>query len=677
MTNYRLIFLCISIFSSVIAYSQDCGCDVTFSKDDDNGGLNILNGQSAPYNTIPAGGTLCVQAGDYQGIRFTNFKGADGEPITIKNCGGMVTVHDGLLILGSQYVKLSGNGHDGTKYGFTVLESNGTGVELKELTSDVEVEYVEIGNVGFAGIMAKTDPQCDQPETWRENFTFRNLLVHDNYIHNTHGEGIYIGYTSGNKTCTGSTSPGELVAHYFSNVQIYNNIIEDTGWDGFQLNLAYEDVAVYNNSVHGYGIEQASSQNFGWSIGGGTRGRFYNNIIIQKDEYKIVSDNRDDLSSSGAQIISTNDTYFYNNIILNSERHGLFIHNRTARENLDFNEGYYFINNTIVGAGISCIFLNTQTQGSSDEKHDWIREFSNNLLVAPGIEYENINFWKDINENYIDYNSLSMRDASADFISNNLYIKNIEDVDFTNPSDINQDALDYKILETSDAVDGGLDVSSSLGISIDFGGFSRPVGSGFDIGAWEFGASNIAPIVNSFEPFEVEGTDVPFELDGSSSSDPDGTIASYTWEMIEGPSAATIENNTSAKATVTEFTDGEYLFKLTVTDNDGGSSSSTIAVTVIKVLGLNENPGNNLIKMIYPNPSINGVITFNLEFDRKTTASINIYDLSGKRIETIKKNTVFIPGMHEYRWQPPIKSKTYILSVEGKEITGSKLFIVK
>lgn len=676
MINHRLIFFSIIVLTFTIARSQDCGCDVTFSKDNDNGGLNILNGESAPYNTIPAGGTLCVQAGDYQGIRFTNFTGAEGNPITIKNCGGLVTVHDGILVLGSQYIKLSGAGHEGTQYGFTVLESNGTGVELKELTSDIEVEFVEIGHVGFAGIMAKTDPQCDQPETWRENFTFKNLLVHDNYIHDTEGEGIYIGYTAGNKTCNGSTAPGGLVAHYFTNVQIYNNYIEDTGWDGLQLNLAYEDVAVYNNTVYGYGIEHASAQNFGWSIGGGTRGRFYSNVIIQKDEYKVVSDNDSDLTSSGAQIISTNDTYFYNNIIVNSERHGLFIHQRTAREDLDFEEGYYFINNTIIGAGLSCILLNTQTQSSSDEKNDWKRRFHNNLLVAPEIEYENINFWKDLNENYIDYNTLSMRDASADFISNNLYVKDIADVGFVNPLDPNPDAEDFKILETSDAVNAGIDVSSDFGVSTDFGGFSRPVGSNFDIGAWEFGASNIAPIAETIESFEVESLD-PFELDGSGSSDPDGTIQSYLWEMIEGPSEVTIGSSTSAIATVSGFTDGEYLFKLTVTDNDGGSSSSTTTVVVIKVLGLNDDLDGNLIKKIYPNPLMNGVVTFSLEFQKKTQASIHIFDMSGKKIETIEENQVFQQGTYEFSWQPNIKSNTYILSVEGDQTRGSRLFIVK
>lgn len=69
-------------------------------------------------------------------------------------------------------------------------------------------------------------------------------------------------------------------------------------------------------------------------------------------------------------------------------------------------------------------------------------------------------------------------------------------------------------------------------------------------------------------------------LDGSTSSDPDGTINSYLWELQSGPEAK-IENPAESKTNISLSTEGTYVFKLTVTDNDGASSSATVSVTVL------------------------------------------------------------------------------------------------
>lgn len=71
------------------------------------------------------------------------------------------------------------------------------------------------------------------------------------------------------------------------------------------------------------------------------------------------------------------------------------------------------------------------------------------------------------------------------------------------------------------------------------------------------------------------------QLDGSTSSDPDGTIASYSWKKLGGPASGTITNSTADKTTVTEYTlDGIYVYELTVTDNQGLSTSSNVTITV-------------------------------------------------------------------------------------------------
>ncbi|XP_008051516.1 dyslexia-associated protein KIAA0319 homolog, partial [Carlito syrichta] len=70
-------------------------------------------------------------------------------------------------------------------------------------------------------------------------------------------------------------------------------------------------------------------------------------------------------------------------------------------------------------------------------------------------------------------------------------------------------------------------------------------------------------------------------LDGSRSSDDHG-IVFYHWEHVRGPSAVEMENIDKAIATVTGLQVGTYHFRLTVKDQQGLSSMSTLALAVKK-----------------------------------------------------------------------------------------------
>lgn len=484
----RLFFSSLfSLFFSFTTFAQDCGCDFTFKPSDAVNGFSQIDGKQAPYDQIRQGNTLCIEAGAYNGIRIINLIGGSGSPIIIKNCGGQVVSTDGIRIVGSRHVKLSGAGDASVKYGFKVEKAVGTGVDIKGLSTNVEVENIEVQNTGFAGIMAKSDPECNKAETWRPNFTMYDVKIHDCYIHDTDGEGMYIGNTGGYETTNRYCNGNPVYAHLLKSVHIYNNLIERAGWDGLQINLAVEDTRVYNNTVIGYGTKKELFQNFGFSIGGGTKGRFYSNFIYQLSAYKNNSTDPNQLKGSGVQIISNQDTFFYNNIIVNSERHGIFAHNRLSRYKLDFREGYYFINNTIIGAGVSGIFYNSSSaQQPQDEKTDWRRIFYNNLIVAPNIKYETESFWKGFDENYIDFNSQTLREAAKDFIKNNIFAPTISEVNFANPNNPTADANNFKLTEDSKAVDAGLDAATSFGVNVDFSGFNRPNSATFDIGAFEY-----------------------------------------------------------------------------------------------------------------------------------------------------------------------------------------------
>ena len=88
---------------------------------------------------------------------------------------------------------------------------------------------------------------------------------------------------------------------------------------------------------------------------------------------------------------------------------------------------------------------------------------------------------------------------------------------------------------------------------------------------------NQAPIANAGPDQTVSDPDDDGEtvtLDGSGSSDPDGTISSYEWK--EG---ATVLGATSTVTAI--FSVGTHTVELTVTDNGGATTTDTVVITVV------------------------------------------------------------------------------------------------
>ena len=91
---------------------------------------------------------------------------------------------------------------------------------------------------------------------------------------------------------------------------------------------------------------------------------------------------------------------------------------------------------------------------------------------------------------------------------------------------------------------------------------------------------NQLPVANAGADRDVADSDQrPGEtvaLDGSLSSDTDGTIVSYVWRDSSGTEIA---NGVSASA---RLADGSHTIALTVTDDDGVSAADTVTITVAK-----------------------------------------------------------------------------------------------
>jgi len=102
---------------------------------------------------------------------------------------------------------------------------------------------------------------------------------------------------------------------------------------------------------------------------------------------------------------------------------------------------------------------------------------------------------------------------------------------------------------------------------------------------------------NNKPPIAVAGPDriitLPTDsvlLDGSSSNDPDGSISSYLWKKISGPSSFTIFKPSDSITQVRTLAAGVYQFELKVTDDGGLSARDTMGVIVDAVITTNHPP---------------------------------------------------------------------------------------
>ncbi|MBA2744974.1 MAG: carbohydrate-binding protein [Flavisolibacter sp.] len=90
---------------------------------------------------------------------------------------------------------------------------------------------------------------------------------------------------------------------------------------------------------------------------------------------------------------------------------------------------------------------------------------------------------------------------------------------------------------------------------------------------------NQAPVANAGPDQVLAASASSVQLNGSG-TDPDGTIASYAWTKVSGPSSFSFNNSTIPNPFVSNLSKGKYNFKLTVTDDKGATSSSTVNITL-------------------------------------------------------------------------------------------------
>ncbi len=401
---------------------------------------------------IKPGSVICLSsAKTYNRLVFRNIVGTKSAPIIIRNCGGVARIYSkegfGLKFENSKDFKVLGTGSSDT-YGIKVTTEKGFFVTMERFTTDFEIANVEVAGAspnglgetaGFAGIGVKTSPyqDCDVfADPTRKAWIMRNISIHNNYIHDVGGEGLYIGhgFYTGRKESDCSVT---TYSHSIQGLRVFKNRIEDVGYDGMQIKNADRDVQVYDNVVRNYGTKDNAPHNEGLFIGEGTTGRFFRNTI-------------DTGTGTGCQVQGMGNLDIYNNLFINSGEHGMYVTMGAYSERLS--NGYFnILNNTIYkSGGTGFVFFN----GAGG-----IKRFNNNLVVAA--------------------QTLTQNGAPMEQ-KNNIFSNSVTSLKFANIT-----AKDFHLKVGSSAIDKGTNMST-YGVTTDKDNKGRPSGTAFDVGAYEY-----------------------------------------------------------------------------------------------------------------------------------------------------------------------------------------------
>lgn len=147
-----------------------------------------------------------------------------------------------------------------------------------------------------------------------------------------------------------------------------------------------------------------------------------------------------------------------------------------------------------------------------------------------------------------------------------------------------------------------------------------------------FTVANVAPVANAGTDNVITLPTSSFVLQGSG-TDSDGTIASYLWEQLIGPNTATLSSSAEASPTVTNYIEGTYQFRLTVTDNSGATHQDTVQITInpapnptLDVSNATASPYSSTeIKLSYTNPTETGMLRIYVRLSSGTDADYELF----------------------------------------------------
>ena len=470
-------------FLIIIFLIISCSMDFTVVAKSYFIGVEIKYVDASSLGVFP-GDTIILEAGKRRILRISNVKGDSLNYVIIRNGNGNVIIenddlHYGLGMSNSCFFRLTGSVNNDSCYGIKILKTGvgASGLGVSELSTNYEIDHIEIANTGFAGILAFSQPSCDLSAN-KGYFEQRNCIIRNNYIHDTFGEGLYLGhsyYTGYTISCNGEDT--KVYPHEIKNLKVYNNLIVNAGWDGIQVGCSVEGTEVYNNRILNYGAGKISMQQSGIQIGAGTKIRCYNNQICTG-------------SGTGIMMMGLADSYIYNNLILKPglnffpddatlRIYGIFVDDRLTLPNTS----HYILNNTIVSPKSDGIrFISILSSNNL---------IANNMIIKPGSVY----IYEPANNKYI------YKAYKSDVSIQNNYFSNFIDPQLI-PDSINQL---YQFFNNFPVSGKGIEVSR-YGVLNDFLGTSRRFLP--SIGAFEYLTANAVfnvskPELNFFQNYET------------------------------------------------------------------------------------------------------------------------------------------------------------------------------
>ena len=277
------------------------------------------------YVNVGAGDTLLLDANNSIGnniftrtqLQIKNIAGTVSNPILIKNkTGKIIQITQtnsnstyGITFHGCKNIIVSGK-EGNTSFNLRVknfVNTSSMGITFDRNTKNVELAYCEIGYIGSQGVQYKSPEPYNGSNTIADTSYCREYVqlgglgvgkFHDNYIHHTGSEGIYIGSTAYNQfdgtpininqnfanslplnsSIFYFNNSWRFIPHFADTILIYNNVTDSTGWDGIQVAMA-KYYQVFNNKVNYYGIKKEYNQMYGIIIGSPCVGETYNNTV--------------------------------------------------------------------------------------------------------------------------------------------------------------------------------------------------------------------------------------------------------------------------------------------------------------------------------------------------------------------------------------------------------------
>jgi Right handed beta helix region len=353
------------------------------------------------------------------------------------------------------------------------FEATGSGARIRWGGSYSVLEYMWVHDVTSLGATvqfnaAVTDyPQCKDLGK-NHAITLRNNLIERGI-----GEGIYIAGTYNFTQYGGCPSYGNT----HSDILIEGNTIRDPGMngtqgDGIDLKMGLLNVTVRNNVIQNTHVPTGSGEA---ANGIAALGVF----SPAKTNYLIEGNRISGATTNGMSLSSQNGTVIRNNVIYSFPGTGIYLAGDPTLPN--YNVEVY--NNTIYGGATGV--------GTGDTHRVTLR---NNLLfgaVGGGVGGGNEIGGYNTTGIDSDYNLLAPMGSGFAEGPHSIIRTSTTGIVVDLPTD------DFHLVSTSPAKDMGVSLAPT-GFSTDFGGLFRPQGTAWDIGAYEFGTSKLAPPQNLY-----------------------------------------------------------------------------------------------------------------------------------------------------------------------------------